>query len=631
MLSSFREVMTKGPAKIITAGLMLLLCGSFALWGVEGWLQGNSSTDVASVGTVNISSNTYSEAYRRRATMITQATGKAVTPDLARTLGLDKQVLDSLIAEAALDVQAKKLRLGLDQKSMVQAVMNDPSFQVSQPGKPAAFDPNAFRRLLQDNGLNEDSFFARQHEFYIRNQMNQAFAAGGPVSQTLLQAAARYNQEQRNISYFTLPQSSVGDVGQPDQAALQSYYDENKGLFRTKELRGLTYILVSPAQLNALATVTDADVQAKLDSDKAAAAALEKRTIEQIGFPSLDEAKAAAARIASGQVTFEGLVAERKLTPDDINLGTLAKSQLQDPKIADVAFALADGATSEAIQGTLANVIVKITKVIPPKDIIREELQQERASDALKNLRDTIDDERMGGTPLKDIATKLKLQSVSVPPVDAQGLDASGKQADIPLAAQVVPALFATEQGSDPDAVDGRDQGLMWFSLDTVVPSRDRTLDEAKADVTAAWTADETVKKLKEKADDLVKQMNSGKSLEDSAKALNLQVTPAWNLTRNGQNPPVPPATVTAVFATPLKGFGSSLAANGTDRVLFHVEDNVIPEVDPKAPETVTMSNQLSAAVGQDLMTEYVKKVREQLDVTINQTNVDRVVGTGSL
>jgi hypothetical protein len=30
-------------------------------------------------------------------------------------------------------------------------------------------------------------------------------------------------------------------------------------------------------------------------------------------------------------------------------------------------------------------------------------------------------------------------------------------------------------------------------------------------------------------------------------------------------------------------------------------------------------------------MTEYVKKVREQLDVTINQTNVDRVVGTGSL
>lgn len=630
MLSSFRHVMTKGPAKYVTAVIMFLLIGSFGLWGVEGWLQGTTSTDVATVGGTPISSNAFSEAYRRRTTMITQATGQAVTPDLARTLQIDKQVLNSLIAETALDLQAKKLGLGLDQASMVQAVMNDPSFQVSQPGKPPAFDPNAFRRLLQDNGLNEDMFFARQHEFYIRNQVNQAFAEGGPVSQTMLQAGARFNQEKRNVSYFVLPQSAVGDVGQPEAAALQSYYDEHKGQFRTKELRSLTYLLVTPAQIDAMATVTDADVQARIDSEKDKAAALEQRTVEQIAFPSLDEAKAAAARIASGQVTFEGLVAERKLTPDDTSLGTLSRSQLTDPKIAEATFGLAEGATSGAVQGTLTNVILKVTKIVPATDVIRAQLQQQRAQESLKNLRDTVEDERMGGTPLKDIAAKLKLQVASVGPFDAQGLDAAGKQVDFPLSAQVLPALFKTEQGSDPESIDGREQGLMWFSLDSVVPSRERTLDEAKADVVAAWTADEKANRLREKADDVVKQLNGGKSLDEVAKSLTVQVMPAWDLTRSGQNAPIPAAAVNAVFATPLKGFGSSISANGTDRIIFHVEDNVVPELDFKAADTIANGKQLSAAIGQDMMAEYVTKVRDQLGVTINQTNVDRTVGTGS-
>ncbi|WP_448952043.1 SurA N-terminal domain-containing protein [Labrys neptuniae] len=631
MLSSFREVMTKGPAKIITAGVMFLLSGSFALWGVEGWLRGESNTTVATVGGTSISANAFSEAYRQRTSQITRATGKAVTPDLARTFGIDKQVLNGMIAEKAMDVQATKLGLGLDPKAMVQAVMNDPDFQVSVPGKPPVFDATAFRQLLENNGMNEEMFFARQHDVYVRGQMDQGFMAGGPLPATLLQAAARYEQEKRNIAYFVLPQSSVGEIAPPDTAALQSYYDENKGQFRTKELRSLSYILVTPAELSGRATVTDADVDAAYDKNKAGSAALEQRTVEQIAFPSQDEAKAAAARIASGQITFEGLVTERKLKPEDIDLGTLSKRQFNDPKVADAAFALAEGATSGAVQGNLANVIVKVTKIVDAKSVLREELQRQRSSEAAKNLRDAIEDERMGGAPLKDIATKLKLKAVTLPPVDAQGVDADGKTVAVPLAAQVLPALFTAEPGSDPEAVDGREDGLMWFSLDNVVPARDRTLDEAKKDVVAAWTAEQKIAKLKDKADELVSQMRGGKSLEDTAKALNLQVTPAWDLTRNGQNQPVPPAVVTAVFATPLKGFGTALAANGTDRILFHVEDNVIPELDATAPATQALSKRLATGVSQDLMAEYVKKVQDQLGVTINQTNVDRVVGTGSL
>ena len=216
MLSSLSKLTSKGPTKIVTAVLMFLLSGSFALWGIEDVFRGHVSTDVATVGDVPITYQAYMEAYRQRTNAITRATGKPITPDLARTFGLDKQVLNALIGDAALDSQAKKYGLGLDLQKMLQAVVNDPNFKVSLvPGQPPVFDPNTFRQLLQQNGMSEEGFFASQRLVYLRAQLDQAFAEGGPVPAALQEAAARFVQEKRNVSFFTLPQSSVGEIPPP--------------------------------------------------------------------------------------------------------------------------------------------------------------------------------------------------------------------------------------------------------------------------------------------------------------------------------------------------------------------------------------------------------------------------------
>jgi peptidyl-prolyl cis-trans isomerase D len=56
----------------------------------------------------------------------------------------------------------------------------------------------------------------------------------------------------------------------------------------------------------------------------------------------------------------------------------------------------------------------------------------------------------------------------------------------------------------------------------------------------------------------------------------------------------------------------------------------VIPELDLKSPEASATAKQISADIGQDLMTEYVGKVQADIGVSINQTNVDRIVGGSS-
>ena len=66
----------------------------------------------------------------------------------------------------------------------------------------------------------------------------------------------------------------------------------------------------------------------------------ERRKVEQIVFKDNAEADAAAAALAGGK-TFDDLIAERKLKPEDVDLGLVTKDKIIDPKVADAAFALA--------------------------------------------------------------------------------------------------------------------------------------------------------------------------------------------------------------------------------------------------------------------------------------------------
>ena len=65
----------------------------------------------------------------------------------------------------------------------------------------------------------------------------------------------------------------------------------------------------------------------------------EKREVQQIVFPNMEEAMAARTRLGSG-TSFDELAKERGLKASDVDLGMVSKSEIIDPAIANVAFSL---------------------------------------------------------------------------------------------------------------------------------------------------------------------------------------------------------------------------------------------------------------------------------------------------
>ena len=110
-------------------------------------------------------------------------------------------------------------------------------------------------------------------------------------------------------------------------------------------------------------------------------------------------------------------------------------------------------------------------------------------------------------------------------------------------------------------------------------------------------------------------------------KAAGVETKQAWGLKRNADAQGLSAAAINQVFATPLKGFATALSGSGGDRIVFQMTDSTIPPFDPAAPEATQISQQLTQLVEQDLLSQYVQRLQNDLGTSINQTNMNRAVG----
>ena len=136
--------------------------------------------------------------------------------------------------------------------------------------------------------------------------------------------------------------------------------------------------------------------------------------------------------------------------------------------------------------------------------------------------------------------------------------------------------MFATEVGVENDPLDAKDEGLIWFEVLGITPQQLKPFDQVKDEAKKDWILDQQRTRLAKYTDDLVKQLNAGKSLEDLAKDLNTQVIVTEPLKRDGLTVNVLPAAVTQAFSLPQSGYGSAPSGVDEGRIVFQV-DKVTP------------------------------------------------------
>ncbi|MFG5117870.1 SurA N-terminal domain-containing protein [Methylorubrum sp. POS3] len=631
MLQSIRSASQHWLGKIVLSVIFTLLIAGVAIFGVEEFFRGGSSTTVATVGKTPISAEEVRTAYQNQLQRYQQQLKRTLTPDQARALGLERQVLSQLITEAALDQKTADLGLAVSDAAVLRAIQDEPSFK----GANGSFDRTLFYQTLQRAGLNEALFVREQRSVIARLQLADATVADLPVPQVMREAVHRYSTERRSAAVLTLAPSAVGEIPAPTDDELKTYYEANKGSFRAPEYRNLNLLVLEPETLAKPDSVSEADARTAYDANKGRFGKPERRTIQQITFPDEAAAQDARAKIESGEQPFEAIAAARGLDPKQLDLGTLSKSELFDPAVADTAFGLEQGKVSQPVKGRFGTVLLRVTGIEPGDvkpfeavaDEVRKEVALRRARETgLQQAQDAIEDARAAAKPLAEIAGEQGLTMLSIPAVDASGLDPAGNPvAGIPDKDTTLAAAFRADVGNDTEALRTKDGGSIWYDVVKVTPSREKSLDEVRDEAVKGWTKAETDKRLVAKSKELTERLEKGDAIETVAQEAGLTVKEVTDLGRNQSKDDLSNETVERIFVTPVGKAAS--APSGEGRAVFKVTAATMPAFVPGTPTDTQLVNSLRTALADDVLGEFLTEVQKSAGVSVNQAAFRRALG----
>jgi peptidyl-prolyl cis-trans isomerase D len=606
---------------------------SFAVWGIADIFKGFGQSTLAKIGRTEISTEQFRQLYTEKLQQIGRQFGRPLTMDQARAFGLDRQVLQQVIAEAALDDNARQLGLGQSDAQTMRMITSDPNFK----GVSGNFDPARFQATIRQAGYTEQRYITDQRRVSLRRQIANTITSGLEPPKTLIDALVRFQNEQRSIEYLKLDAAQAGTIDPPSPEALAGYFDDHKTQFRAPEYRKLSFVMITPDEIGKWATVSDEDARKIFEERRARLSTPERRQVFQMVFPNVEEAQAARGRIASG-LSFDALAKERGLSPSDIDLGTIAKSAIIDPAIAEAAFSLAPDDISQPVQGRFGTVLVRVGKIEPGTQAtyegvapqLKREIAAERARAQVASLHDKMEDERGGGASVVEAAQKLGLAAVTIEAADRSGRAPNGQPvAGIPQGLNVVTQAFSSDVGVDNDPIQFNG-GYVWFDVLGITPSHERGIDEVKDQVATRWRDDQITSRLRAKATEMVQKLNQGGKLADEAASLGLKADTAAGFRRDTALPGVPTGVIEAAFRTPKDAAAQASGAGGGDWIVFRVTDVTVPPVDLASDDIKKLKETLLRGLSDEQVAAYVTKLESQIGTTINQSALAQVTGANN-
>lgn len=613
------------------AVVMGVLIVSFGIWGIADIFKGFGQSKLATIGSTEISIEAFRQIYNDRLQQFSRQFGRPLTQEQARLFGIDRQVLQQTIAEAALDEEARRMGLGQSDTETLRVIRNDSNFK----GVNGQFDPARFAAIIRQAGFTEQRYLAEQRRVSLRRQITGTVSAGIEPPKLMVDALMRFQNEQRSIDYIKLDAAQAGTIDPPSPETLAAYFEDHKAQFRAPEYRKISFAMITPEEIGKWSTVSDEEARKIYDERKDKMGTPDRREVLQIIFPNMEEATTARNRI-SASFSFEDLAKERGLKASDYDLGLVAKSAIIDPAIAETAFALPSGEISQPVQGRFGVALVKVGKIEPGSTptyesvaaTIKKEIATANARTKVNELQGKMEDERGGGASVVDASQKLGLTAVTIDAVDRSGRGPNGQPvANIPRGLDVVSQAFNSDVGVDNDPIQFQG-GYVWYDVLGITPSRERPLDEVRDQVEAKWREDQISSRLRTKAAEMAKKLEHGSNFAEEAAAIGSKVESAKDFKREASVKGVPPSAITAAFRAPKDGVGQSGA--GSEWIVFKVTDVTVPPVDMASDDVKKLQESLQRGLADEQVSQYVNQIEKVIGTTINQAAFAQVTGANN-
>jgi peptidyl-prolyl cis-trans isomerase D len=464
-----------------------------------------------------------------------------------------RQIIESLVFQRMLEIEAKRLGISVSESELANriqmivpgVVLNGKLDMTAYANQISAFAP----------GLTVEQFEEEIRQSMLGQKIQELVTSTVSVSPEEIQAEFLHKNEKIKLDYAVIHPDSLESQVQVSDADLNANFEKNKAKYQIPEQRVARYILIDPGELQAKTTVPDADIQAyykqNLDSYK-----VEDRVqISQIQFKTtgktdaeiteirkkaddvLKEAKKPGAKFDELAKKYSEDTATKDKGGD---LGWIIRHQMM-PEIERAAFSLPKGSVSDVIQTQLGPYIIKVTdrEMAHTKTLgevlpsILESLGTRMAQDlANRDVTEISKQLRTNAHPsLEDVAKQFGLTVGETKPISV-----TDPTPDLGASPELHAAIFSLRVGEVSQPISS-DRGHAVISIKNVTPGHQGTLDEVRAKVTADFRHEKAVDLARQHATDLAKRAQGGEDFAKAVKALSFEMKTSDLVSRDGSIP----------------------------------------------------------------------------------------------
>lgn len=528
---------------LVIAAFIILYIPAFQSQG-----QGTPGEAVVSVGGLPISVGEFQRSFTRQRQRIDQMYQGRLTPAMLRQMGLEDQVLESLVAERLVELEAKRLGITVSDEAIARAVATSPAYQ----NEGRFIGTEELRRRLELQGLSEDDFALSLRRQLLGESLQGLVGSGVSVSDAEVERELLRRTEQAKLEYVLADSQRFKAQIAPADAEIKARFEAKPDAYKVPEKRVASYVLLDREALRPQVSVSDRDLELYYQDNQDEFSREEQACASHILVKVKQGDAAEGHAEEEARALAQGLLDQLKAGGD---FAALATKSSEDQGSAsrggdlgcfapgrmvaafdEAVFALKPGQTSELVKSPFGYHIIRLASRtdggVRPLAEVKEPIRAavlDRKMSQLGELKSTgLADALKHGKTLEQAAKEQGLAVQKSAPI------ARGETPAVLSSPTLVARLFTLKPGELEKEGFSLPQGAVFVALAEVQPAHAAKLEEVREKVRADLVEEQALARARELALQVRAAAEKG-GLEKAATAAGLvrKETPA--LTGRGQ------------------------------------------------------------------------------------------------
>ncbi len=611
--------------------LLLLIFPAFAFFGIQGYEQFFSSEGaLATVGDAKITRQEFEAAQRQQGEQLRQALGDRYDPSMLETPQARQRILDSLIAQRALLIDAIDHRVVVPDSQLRASI-----HATGLGGTEGAFDFDRYRNALRARGQSEAAFESEMRREIALQTMPEAIAQTVTVPASVVDAVIAFAEQTRDVRRLLIAPDSFAKDIQPTDEQLSAWYERNAASFEEPEHAKVAYVVLTEEAIARNIEVSADDARGYYEQNKARFTTAEQRRASHILIrvdpgasaeqrqAAREKAEAIEQQLKNG-ADFAQLARTESQDPGSANaggdLGFFTRDMMVQP-FADAAFGLQVGQTSGIVETEFGFHIIRVTDIRPAtqksfesvRPEIENEIRTQLAATRYAEAADTFSNLVYEQPDSLEPAAKrfgLKIETADVERDGNPQLPRENPLND----RRLLQALFRSDSIDNKNNTEAVDVGSNRLASARVVeyhPARRRPFDEVKDEVRKRLVAEQAHERAMKAGEERMAQLRKG----EGAKPDDFGAEHSVRRSAPGDFPAAALEPVFRASTASLPAYvGVDLGEQGY--AVYEIVGVTPPDPALVAQRRDAYRQQLSQAYSQQLLGDYVASVIADAKVT---------------